>query len=162
VPKISRAAGASDFGPVRRKKQYGGTDLELTGPTSDLHVGGNVTAEGAADVAGAVTVGSLAFTPSVATLAAVGDQITPTSSFIRLDNTSGGSLTLTSNPIILDPDETQPQLVILYNAGNPVVFTDGQGIQLNAATRTVGNNDTLTLAYSRFNGDWLELSFASN
>jgi hypothetical protein len=42
VAKITRSTGASDNGPVRRVEQRGGVDVELTGPSSDLNVGGRL------------------------------------------------------------------------------------------------------------------------
>jgi hypothetical protein len=79
----------------------------------------------------------------------------------RLNNTSGGSLTLTSNPHISDGQDGQ--ILVLFNSSaNDVVLTDGNGVQLGAATRTLGTRDTLTLLYSTDIGDWIELAFSNN
>jgi hypothetical protein len=99
--------------------------------------------------------------PSVQTLTAVGNTITPNAKVKRLDNTSGGSLTLTSNPHISDGQDGQ--ILILFNSSaNDVVLTDGNGVQLGAATRTIGTRDTLMLIYSTTIGDWIELGFVNN
>ena len=100
-------------------------------------------------------------TPSVQALSAVGNTITPNAKVKRLNNTSGGSLTLTSNPHISDGQDGQ--ILILFNSSaNDVVLTDGNGVQLGAATRTLGTRDSLMLLYSTDIGDWIELGFVNN
>ena len=108
-----------------------------------------------------LTLPSLVGTSSVTTLAVVGDAIAPTTPVKEINNTSGGSLTLTSNPMVTAG--VPGQILVLFNPGaNPIVFTDGQGVNLSAATRTVGANDTLVLLYANASAGWLELSFSSN
>lgn len=59
--KISKAAGATTAaGPVRTLDQRGGVDLELTGPTSDVLIGGDLTLRGNLRVDGVTTLQPLA------------------------------------------------------------------------------------------------------
>jgi len=79
----------------------------------------------------------------------------------RLDNTSGGPLTLTATPTIADaPDGT---ILMMFNgSANAVILQDGPtfNLRLGAATRQLDQGDALILMFSATLGDWIELVFA--
>jgi hypothetical protein len=101
-------------------------------------------------------------TPSVATITAVGSTITPNAKVKRLDNTSGGSLTLTSTPTI--PDGQDGQILKLFNSSAQNVVLQDQGtlassnLRLTAASITLGPRDTVELMYSTTVGDWIQFT----
>jgi hypothetical protein len=81
----------------------------------------------------------------------------------RLDNTSGGPLTLTATPTIADaPDGT---ILMMFNGSvNAVTLQDGPtfNLRLGAATRQLDQGDALILMFSATLGDWVELVFAGS
>jgi hypothetical protein len=101
-------------------------------------------------------------TPSVQTLTAVGNTITPNAKVKRLDNTSGGSLTLTSAPTI--PDGQDGQILKLFNSSTQNVVLQDQGtlansnLRLSATTITISPRDTVELMYSATVGDWIQFT----
>ena len=109
---------------------------------------------------------STVFTESVATLTAVGNTITPNATVKRLDNTSGGSLTLTSTPTI--PDGQSGQFLCLYNSSAQNVVLQDQGtlassnLRLVATTITLGPRDSVWLMYSTTTGDWIQSTAVLN
>jgi len=114
--------------------------------------------------------GATAFTALVKTITAASDSIdvaaTHAATVIRLNNTSGGTVTLTSTPTIVDG--VSGQLLIIYNSSaNAVVFQRegalaGSNLRLGAASRSVGQHDTLHLMWDATNGNWIELGFVDN
>lgn len=101
-------------------------------------------------------------TPSVQTLTAAGNAITANATVKRLDNTSGGSLTLTSAPTIANGQDGQ--ILVLFNSSaNNVVLQDqgtlaSSNLRLSATSITLGTRDNLTLMYSSTIGDWIQIS----
>jgi hypothetical protein len=101
-------------------------------------------------------------TPTVVTLSVVGDKIGHTSKLIRLNNTSGGSLTLTSTPTITDG--VDGELIIIYNgSSNTVVIQDGTSfnLRLSASTISLATRDSVILVYSSTIGDWIQIGFTN-
>lgn len=111
-----------------------------------------------------------AFTATTKTITAAGNSIsvaaTDTSTYIRLNNTSGGSITLTSTPTITDGQSGQ--LLIIENISlNAVVFQrhltlSGSNLRLGASTRTLNQFDILTLIFDPSNNEWIEIAFTDN
>jgi hypothetical protein len=105
------------------------------------------------------------FPPLVSTITAVGSTIGHSASTIRLDNTSGGALTLTSAPTISDGQDGE--LVRIFNGSAQNVVIQDQGtlaasnLRLGATTRTLGTRDSIVLMYSSTVGDWIEISFSN-
>jgi hypothetical protein len=101
-------------------------------------------------------------TPSVQTLTAVGDAIAANASVKRLDNTSGGSLTLTSAPTIADGQDGQRVLLFNSSANNVVIQDQGtlasSNLRLSATTITLGTRDSIELLFSSVIGDWIQIS----
>lgn len=100
-------------------------------------------------------------TPSVATLSAASSSITPNAKIKRLNNTSGGSLTLTSAPTVTDGQDGQ--ILILFNSSAQNVVIQDQGtlassnLRLSATTITLGTRDSIMLVYSSDIGDWIQI-----
>jgi hypothetical protein len=100
--------------------------------------------------------------PTVGTIAAVGSTIPHTARVIRLDNTSGGALTLTSAPTITDG--TDGELLTIFNGSTNGVTIQDQGtlassnLRLSTTTFAIGTRDSITLMYSSTVGDWIELA----
>jgi hypothetical protein len=104
-------------------------------------------------------------TPTLGTISAVGSTIPITASTIRLNNSTGGSLTLTSTPTMADG--VDGQVIVVFNSGTQSVVVQDQGtlassnLRLGATTRTLATRDSLTLMYSSTVGDWIELAFSN-
>jgi Major tropism determinant N-terminal domain len=100
-------------------------------------------------------------TPSVQTLTAVGNAIVANAKVKRLDNTSGGSLTLTSAPTIADGQDGQ--ILILFNSSAQNVVLQDQGtlansnLRLSATTITLSQRDSIELIFSSTVGDWVQI-----
>jgi hypothetical protein len=128
------------------------------------YVGLDVAPQTDVDITTAIGIrnaASTVLTPTVATLAAAGSTIGHLASVMRLNNTSGGALTLTSTPTMTDGVEGE--VVTLFNASaNNVVIQDqgtlaGSNLRLSAATITLGTRDSITLMYSSTVGDWIQI-----
>lgn len=169
---LSQSTGYSGFATVA------GTVTTLTGvKVNDPVVTGTVTTSLGVDIQvfdAATTniayrnAGNTVLTPTARTLTAAGNSLSDTASevrysTIRLDNTSGGALTLTSAPTL--PDGQDGQVVVIFNgSANNVVIQDqgtlaSSNLRLGAATRTLGTRDSIMLMYSSTVGDWIELNF---
>lgn len=133
-----------------------GLDVEkLTGATTNM---------------GIRNAGATVFTPSAKTITAAGNSIsvasTDAETIVRLNNTSGGSITLTSTPTITAGQDGQ--VLWIYNGSTQnVVFQResalaGSKLRLGAASRTLGQYDTLCLFYDGTNGYWCEMSYVDN
>lgn len=95
---------------------------------------------------------------STQTLAATA-TIVPNANYIPVAG-SGGAVTLTSNPSINAGFRGQRIVLKGTSDTNTLALTNGNGMKLQAGTRTLGNNDCLELWYDGTN--WIELSFANN
>lgn len=98
-------------------------------------------------------------------ISAVGSVISPGSTYVRLSNSSGGSLTLTSAPTIADG--LSQQYLVLYNIGTQNIVLQDQGtlassnLRLVANTRTIAPRQSLALLYSNDIGDWIEQHYSA-
>lgn len=91
---------------------------------------------------------------------AAADVIKPESTIMFVQG-SGGPVTLTSNPSIVDGINGQLILLIGRSDTNTLTITDGNGVQFGAASRVLGLNDILMLIYEgTYANDWLEISFS--
>ena len=94
-----------------------------------------------------------------------GSTIGITSTTRRLNNPSGGALTLTSAPPIADGTDGQILVVFIGSAQNVVLQDRGtlasSNLRLGATTRTLGTPDYLMLMYSSTVGDWVEIVFSN-
>ena len=101
------------------------------------------------------------WTPSVQTLTAVGNAIVADASVKRLDNTSGGSLTLTSAPTIADGQDGQRVLLFNSSANNVVIQDQGtlanSNLRLSATAITLATRDSIELVFSSTVGDWIQV-----
>ena len=96
---------------------------------------------------------------SVITLAAA-DQVTPDVAVARVSS-SGGAVTLTSNPQILNPVGNRPQEITLIGGSSTDVVTfkgSGQGLRLPGGDMVLGFEKSLTVVYDASFGDWVEKS----
>ena len=101
-------------------------------------------------------------TPLVSTITAVGSTISRNARCVRLDNTSGGALTLTSAPTIADGQDGQ-LLAVFNGSANGVTIQDqgtlaGSNLRLSTATFAIGQRDSILLMYSATVGDWVEIA----
>lgn len=98
-------------------------------------------------------------TPSVQTLSAAGNTITANAKVKRLDNTSGGALTLTSTPTIADG--VDGQILILFNgSANNVVLQHGTTFNLDLigdVNKTLAQGQGITLMWSSTTSNWIQL-----
>ena len=105
--------------------------------------------------------GNTVETPWEVELDAVGDTIPVTATTIALNNTSGGTLTLSSTPII--PDGLDGQRVILLNvSANTVALRDesvlaGSNLRLLAGTRNIAQYGSMLLIWSEALSAWVEV-----
>lgn len=100
-------------------------------------------------------------TPQVATISAASSTIPITSKCVRLDNTSGGAVTLSSAPTVAAG--LDGQLLIIFNGSTNSVTIQDQGtlpssnLRLSAATIALGTRDSIILMYSTTVGDWIQI-----
>lgn len=105
--------------------------------------------------------GNTVYTPSVATISGAASTISHNQTVTRLNNTTGGAVTLTSAPTITDGQDGQ--LLIVFNgSANNVTIQDqgtlaGSNLRLSAATITLGQRDSVILLYSSTIGDWIQV-----
>lgn len=98
-------------------------------------------------------------------VAAAGYRIPLVGEWIRLNNTSGGALTLTSVPTIAVG--LNGQIIELLNvSAQNIVLQDngtlaGSTLRLGAATRTLGQRDSIALRYSTDLAAWVERFFSN-
>lgn len=99
-------------------------------------------------------------TPSVATITGAGSTITPDAEVKRLDNTSGGAVTLTSTPTIADGQDGQ--VLELCNASaQTVTLTHGtaNNLRLDAGTnKTLATRASIRLRFYSSIGDWVQVT----
>jgi len=98
-------------------------------------------------------------TPSLQTLSAAGNTITANAKVKRLNNTSGGSLTLTSTPTIADGQDGQI-LFLINTSANNVVLQHGSTFNLRldaGANKTLAQRASIMLMYSSTLGDWIQI-----
>lgn len=101
------------------------------------------------------------------TITTASDTIAITGTVIRLNNTAGASVTLTSAPTIADGLGAQEQILHIINtSANDVVLQDqgtlaGSNLRLGANTRTLSTRDSIVLLYSPNVGDWCEIGFTN-
>lgn len=104
--------------------------------------------------------------PDTQAVAVAGYQVLLLGDVIRLNNTSGGSLALTSTPTIAAGKNLQRVELINISAQNIVLQDNGtlagSTLRLGAATRTLKTRCLISLRYSTDIGGWLELFFANN
>lgn len=88
------------------------------------------------------------------------DQITPSASDIRVGST-GGAVTLTSDPQITDGENAQVITLFGDDNVNYVTLVAGQGLRLSA-NFDLRLADSITLKYLASFGDWVEISRSDN
>jgi len=98
--------------------------------------------------------------PLTKAITVVGDTIPITATIIRLNNTSGGSLTLNSTPTMAAGENGQVAKLINTSA-NAVVIQDagtlaGSGLELTAATITIAARQSVELTYMTTSAAWLQ------
>lgn len=93
-------------------------------------------------------------------ITAVGNAILAAGDYVQLNNTSGGSLTLTSAPTIADGLDGQSISIMNVGADNVVIQDQGtlaaSNLRLTGNTVTLGPRDSLTLRYDSTVGDWVQ------
>jgi hypothetical protein len=113
---------------------------------------------GAGTKIGIRNAGTKVSTPSVATITAAGNTIAADAEVKRLDNTSGGSVTLTSTPTIADGVDGQ-FLTLFNSSANNVVLTHGaaNNLRLDGGTnKTLAQRASIELMFSTTLGDWIQ------
>lgn len=98
-------------------------------------------------------------TPSLATISSASSTITPNAKVKRLNNTSGGAVTLTATPIIADGQNGQ--ILILFNSSaNSITLTHGtsNNLRLDGGTnKTLAQRASIVLMFSTDVGDWIQI-----
>jgi len=93
-------------------------------------------------------------------IAAATDTILPDDT-VLLTNTSGGSITFTSTPTVLDGHDGDRALLVNVSANDLVLKDQGtlanSNLRLATATLTLSTRDSLWLLFSAAIGDWLQI-----
>jgi hypothetical protein len=124
-------------------------------PTEKLEVNGNILNQGNA---------LFAYDETGYTAIEVSSSITVATKYIILES-SGGAVTLTSNPQIVDGTAgVITEVTFIGNSDtNTVTFVDGNGLQLaGGVSFTFGDGDTLTAIYYPTKDLWHEISRSDN
>jgi hypothetical protein len=131
----------------------GGVGIGTNNPAHALHVNGT------ARVDGHTTIGALFALSRVIVVPAAGSTLTPTSSYVVLNPT--GPVILNATTAIAN-GSTIGDILILEGTDDvqSVTISNNANTSLAAATRTLGNDDTLMLLWN--GGTWLEISFSNN
>jgi hypothetical protein len=143
-------------------RHFQAVDVANTG-TVTTQVGIEIPAlAGATTNIGLRNASTTVYTNTTATLTAVGNSIPNTATFIRLNNTSGGSLTLTSAPTIADGQQGQV-LYLVNTSANDVVLQDqgtlaSSNLRLSATTITLSTRDSIALMFNTNVGDWCQFA----
>ncbi|GIV04111.1 MAG: hypothetical protein KatS3mg015_2941 [Fimbriimonadales bacterium] len=131
-------------------------------PGNTLNTGVDITQSTSATTnIGIRNASNTVYTPSVATISGAASTISHNQTVTRLNNTTGGAVTLTSAPTITDGQDGQ--LLIVFNgSANNVTIQDqgtlpGSNLRLSAATITLGQRDSIILLYSSTIGDWIQV-----
>lgn len=128
--------------------------------TVDLQIGADISALAKATTnIGIRNAATTVDTPSVATITAAGNTIAADATVKRLDNTTGGSITLTSTPTIADGQDGQI-LVLFTSSAQSVVLTHGaaNNLRLDGGTnKTLATRASITLMFSSTIGDWIQI-----
>lgn len=95
------------------------------------------------------------------TITVVGDTIPSDTEVVRLDNTSGGALDLTSTPQIVAGTVDGQRLRLISINANAVTIDDGAGCKLSASM-VFGIYDTMELMWSAGASAWVEMSRSNN
>ena len=156
---------ATGAATVTTRRGYYFRDASLSGAgteTLTTQVGFDVAAlSGATTNIGVRNASTTVLTEAVSTISAASSTIASSATLIRLNNTSGGSATLTSTPHIANGQDGQ--LLIVYNgSGNDVVIRDqgtyaSSGLRLVTSSITLGTRDSVMLVYSSTIGDWIQI-----
>ena len=103
------------------------------------------------------------FTPSTTqVIDAVGDNPLADATFIKLNNNTGASITLTDAAIIADGQSGQILIIEQIGAQN-VVLTNTNNLRLaGAANLTLGQYDTVTLIYDTSSAQWVQIAASNN
>jgi hypothetical protein len=131
----------------------GGVGIGTNNPANTLHVNGTVRVDGH------TTIGALFAMARVTVVPAGGSTLTPTSSYLLLN--PAASVTLSTTSAIAN-GSTVGDILILEGTDDiqTVTINDAANTNLAAATRTLGNDDTLMLVWN--GSSWLEISFSNN
>jgi hypothetical protein len=148
---------------------YSVGDLTGSGTVSGVQVGIDIPtlAKGGTNI-GIRNAASTQWIPTTKAITAATDTIPITASVIRLNNTSGGSVTLgTTTPVMADG--TNGQIIIIFNSSaQPVVLPDqsgtaGSNLRLaGAANLTLGTNDSVTVMFNTNINDWIQIGASNN
>ena len=186
-------AGTQTVVGVRATASGGDTNIGLWADTGGLQVDDNADIDGTLTVDGATTLnaninagnsvandtmavvalitqnGGVQLVPTEFTVTAasdsIGSQAANRNYLINVNNTSGGSVTITANPMISD-GLSDRRILRLYNqSANSVVFTTeatdpGSNLILQAATRTLAQYDTLELIWDSTASAWVETNYS--
>jgi hypothetical protein len=112
-----------------------------------------------------VGLGTVIFSgAAVQSITAASNTINPTSSYHRLNNTTGGNITLTSAPTISWGTPTLGQVLVLQSIvgmSNNIVIQRGSAnkLSLNGATRTLSAGATIIFIWD--GNLWVEIAFVN-
>lgn len=104
------------------------------------------------------------YNPGASTITGGSSTVRTDRTGVRLNNTAGALITLTSTPTIADG--VQGQVIHMVNtSANTVTFQDesvlaGSNLQLGAATRAVLQYGTLSVMFNSTTGYWHEIGYA--
>ncbi len=87
----------------------------------------------------------------------VADQLDPDTTFLVITST-GGQVTLTSNPQILDGVRNQVIILVGNSDSNYVTFVNGNGLTLMTSKCDLSNGKVLVLVYNVTQNAWVEVA----
>lgn len=138
--------------------------LELRDGTSTrfrVQRNGNATLDGELNAGGNIATGAfIVLGQEEQTSLNDGITLTPGSSHILVGG-NGGAVSLSGTTAITNGTVVGQILIMIgSDDANSVTLNDGANVQLSAATRTLGLDDTLTLLWN--GSDWIETGYADN
>lgn len=159
---VGDSNGTSIAAGVRGRASGADTNYGLWADTGSLKV------DESSILTGPVTHGGTTiYTAQVFTVSAAGSSLTVTGTYIRVNNTTGGAITLTSTPTIADGIDGQ--IIHLINTSAQNVVLQDQGTLANSnlilagsVNLTLGQTDSVSLMYSSDIGDWIQIGASNN
>jgi len=131
----------------------GGVGIGTNNPADTLHVNGTARLDGH------TTIGALFALARVGVTPAASSTLTPTSSYLLLN--PAASVTLNATTAIANGSTIGDVLILEGTSDSQTVtINDAANTNLAAASRTLGNDDTLMLLWN--GSSWIEISFSNN
>jgi hypothetical protein len=163
---FSSGATVNSGATVANYTHYLVGDVTGSGSLSTTQIGVDIPSMSKATTnIGLRNASSTVFVQTTTAITTASNTIPNTGTYQRLNNTSGGSVTLgATNPVIAAGQQGQILIICNTSANNVVVPTGGSsGLLLaGAASNTLGVNDTLMLLYSTNLSAWVQIGGSNN